>query len=75
MHAEPLKDAITKAGGPVALSRALGISSAAVCQWRQCPVLRVIAVEKATGVPRHELRPDVYPPPAQVGAVQHGAAA
>ena len=26
------------------------------------PAERVLAVEKATGVPRHQLRPDLYPP-------------
>jgi DNA-binding transcriptional regulator YdaS (Cro superfamily) len=56
-----LKAAIDAAGGPVALGRELGISSAAISQWDVCPPLRVIAVEKASGVSRHRLRPDLYP--------------
>lgn len=40
----------------------LGISSQAVSQWRRIPVSRVLDVERVTGVPREQLRPDVYPP-------------
>ncbi|WP_310349346.1 Cro/CI family transcriptional regulator [Methylobacterium sp. BE186] len=56
-----LKSAIEKAGGPAALGRTLGISSAAISQWNVCPPLRVLAVEAASGVSRSELRPDLYP--------------
>jgi hypothetical protein len=38
-----------------------GIESAAVRQWHQVPPLRVIEVEKATGISRHDIRPDLYP--------------
>ena len=41
----------------------LGISEQAVGQWTQVPINRVLEVEKFTGVARHELRPDIYPPP------------
>ena len=41
---------------------ALGISPAAVGQWRRVPAERVIAVEAITGISRAELRPDLYPP-------------
>jgi DNA-binding transcriptional regulator YdaS (Cro superfamily) len=63
MSEAPLKRALDAAGGPSALGRELGISSAAVSQWEQVPPLRVLDVERITGVPRHELRPDLYPPP------------
>jgi DNA-binding transcriptional regulator YdaS (Cro superfamily) len=56
-----LDRAIAAIGGPAALGRELGISSQAIAQWRRCPPLRVLGVERATGVPRHELRPDLYP--------------
>lgn len=60
MSEDALKKAIEIAGGPVALSRALGISSQAIPQWRQAPPNRVLEIERITGVSRHELRPDVF---------------
>lgn len=60
MSEDALKKAIEIAGGPVALSRALGISSQAIPQWRQVPPNRVLEIERITGVSRHELRPDVF---------------
>ena len=62
MTDEALQKAIDAAGGPVALSRHLGISSQAIAQWRQAPPARVIEIEKLTGVSRHELRPDIFGP-------------
>lgn len=44
-----------------ALADELGITNSAVWQWRRVPAERVIDVEKFTGIPRHELRPDLYP--------------
>ena len=58
----PLERAIEKAGGLVKLAGALGVTKQAVSQWDEVPPLRVLAVERASGVPRHELRPDLYPP-------------
>lgn len=52
--------AIDAAGGISALARKLGISQAALSKWRRVPAHQIIAVEKATGVPREELRPDLY---------------
>lgn len=65
MSEAALKRAVENAGGSVALSIKLGISSAAIRQWDQVPPLRVLDVERLTGVPRHELRPDLYPPPSR----------
>ncbi|WP_082494625.1 MULTISPECIES: Cro/CI family transcriptional regulator [unclassified Methylobacterium] len=64
MSEAALKKAIELAGGHAALARSLGISSAAISQWQSCPPLRVLKVEAASGVPRHELRPDLYQSPA-----------
>jgi DNA-binding transcriptional regulator YdaS (Cro superfamily) len=61
MSTEALNRAIEAAGGQSALARALGISPQAIDQWTKAPPLRVIAIEKASGVSRHELRPDLYP--------------
>lgn len=43
------------------LAETLGISVAAVCQWDRVPAERVLDVERATGISRHDLRADLYP--------------
>jgi DNA-binding transcriptional regulator YdaS (Cro superfamily) len=62
-------DAITEAvsrteGGQAALARALGVTPQAVSQWvkgtRPVPPRHALAIELATGVSRHDLRPDVF---------------
>ncbi len=59
-----MDDALTKAkeaaGGTVALARAIDLSSQAVSQWHRVPAARVLDVERATGVSRHILRPDIF---------------
>ncbi|HEX2554212.1 MAG TPA: Cro/CI family transcriptional regulator [Microvirga sp.] len=60
--------AIEAYGGGAALARRLGISRNAVSEWRakqRIPVERVLDLERLTGIPRHELRPDIYPAPRQ----------
>lgn len=58
---EALKRAIEAAGGLAALAAPLGISAQAISQWDEVPPLRVLAVERASGVSRYDLRPDLYP--------------
>ncbi|SHF04513.1 DNA-binding transcriptional regulator YdaS, prophage-encoded, Cro superfamily [Kaistia soli DSM 19436] len=53
--------AIQAVGSAKALAEQLGISLQAVSQWKCIPSGRVLAVERVTGVPRHVLRPDIYP--------------
>jgi len=51
------------AGGSVGIARLLGdLTPQAVGQWKEIPVKRVLTLEKLTGIARHELRPDIYPP-------------
>jgi DNA-binding transcriptional regulator YdaS (Cro superfamily) len=59
---DALQRALTAAGGTVALARAIGVSHQAVVRWSRVPPLRVLAVEKVTGISREILRPDIYPP-------------
>lgn len=56
-----LQEAIRAVGGISALSRLLGIAQPSVSIWTRIPAERVLAVESATSVPRHVLRPDLYP--------------
>ena len=59
-----LLHAVAQAGGQAALARKLKVKPQAVHQWLtagKVPVLRVLAVEAATGVSRKALRPDIYP--------------
>ncbi|MBW5434088.1 molecular chaperone [Bradyrhizobium canariense] len=53
--------AIDAAGGVAQLARKIHISQPSISNWSKIPAQRVIAVEAATGVPRAELRPDLYP--------------
>ncbi|MFG0353555.1 transcriptional regulator [Pseudomonas sp. zbq_5] len=51
-------------GGQSKLARLLNIKPQAVQHWcstGKIPAERVLSVETATGISRHELRPDLYP--------------
>lgn len=49
-----------RGGGVNALAAKLGISHQAIVQWKIVPLLRVVDVERVTGIPREEIRPDFY---------------
>jgi len=51
-------------GGNVGIARALGgaITPQAVSQWKKVPAERVLALSIASGVPCHDLRPDIFVP-------------
>ena len=56
-----LDEYLTVRGNTARLANALGITHAAVTQWKgKCPAERVISVEVVTGIPREALRPDLY---------------
>jgi DNA-binding transcriptional regulator YdaS (Cro superfamily) len=61
MSETPLDRAINAAGGLTKLAASLNITKQAVAQWDEVPPLRVLEVERVSGVPRSELRPDLYP--------------
>jgi DNA-binding transcriptional regulator YdaS (Cro superfamily) len=56
-----LEAALAASGKAVHLATQLGITPQAIAGWRRVPAERVIDVEKATGVSRQVLRPDLYP--------------
>ncbi len=57
---QALAHVLEVAGGPVALSRKIGITSQAIAQWRQIPIDQVLAIEAALGIAREDLRPDYF---------------
>lgn len=61
-----LRAAIKAIGSQSATGRLLGVSQAAVWRWLDkelpLPAEHVLAVEAATGISRHALRPDIYGP-------------
>ena len=63
---EALKAAVNRAGSQSALARIVGVGQPAVWKWLQSgkrlPAEHVLTVERETGVSRHVLRPDIYPP-------------
>lgn len=64
MNENPATKAANAAGGQSALARALGCTPQAVqrmCATGRIPAERVLQIESASGVSRHELRPDIYP--------------
>lgn len=68
-----LERAIASVGSQAAMGRLCGVSQPAVSLWvrrqKALPAEHVLKVEAATGISRHDLRPDLYPrdttPPAQ----------
>jgi DNA-binding transcriptional regulator YdaS (Cro superfamily) len=65
---EIVEMATAKVGGESALARALGIKVQSVQKWKKIPAERVLDVEYATGIPREQLRPDLYRRPSCSGS-------
>lgn len=54
--------AIEKAGGIRPLASILGIQHQAIHTWRRVPAERAIQIERALGIPKSQLRPDLWEP-------------
>lgn len=52
--------AIEIVGSHYRLAKKLGISGQAIQQWRTVPARWIVPIEEITGVPREELRPELY---------------
>lgn len=68
----PLALAVRKAGSQSAFGRLLGTRQSTVRDWllaNRLPAEHVLLVERETGVPKEELRPDIYPPDLNAGAI------
>jgi DNA-binding transcriptional regulator YdaS (Cro superfamily) len=57
-----IKTAIERAGGMRALARAMDVHYQSIQSWvkTRVPAERIVDIERVTGVPREELRPDLY---------------
>lgn len=60
MRCKPLAEYLAGRGRKTALARELKISPAAISQWDDVPTGRVLEVERLTGIPRQQLRPDLF---------------
>ena len=60
-----LERAVRKSGGQSAFARLHGVSQPTVWAWlkqgKPLPAELVLKTEAATGISRHDLRPDLYP--------------
>ena len=69
---ESLKRAVAAAGGQTAFGVLCGKKQGQVWYWlnkgKKLPAEHVQTVSAATGIPPHELRPDIFPAPPQAGA-------
>lgn len=64
----PLASYLRETKTPLAeLATKLGVQPPAVSKWsrRGVPAVRVLALAEATGIPRHKLRPDLFPEPSE----------
>jgi DNA-binding transcriptional regulator YdaS (Cro superfamily) len=52
-------------GGVRKLAAALGIKHTAFYSWTEIPDKRVRKISELTGIPLHELRPDLYDAPQE----------
>jgi len=62
--------AIAKAGGQTKLAQAIGVDQQLVHGWLHktrlgVPAEKCQAIEDATGIPKHKLRPDIFTAPAE----------
>jgi DNA-binding transcriptional regulator YdaS (Cro superfamily) len=55
-----LKIAIRAAGGVRSLARKLGVTHGTIVQWDRVPYVWLDKVEKATGIGREKLRPELF---------------
>ena len=51
-------------GAQAKIAVACKIGRSAVAQWREVPAERVVTIEQVTGIPREQLRPDLYRAPS-----------
>jgi hypothetical protein len=56
-----LMQAVEAVGSQVELARRIGVVQSAIHKWAtRIPADRVLDIERASGIPREKLRPDLY---------------
>jgi DNA-binding transcriptional regulator YdaS (Cro superfamily) len=56
----PLRELFRKVGTASEFAKAIGVTPQAISQWVKVPIWKAAEVERVTGVPRSELRPDIW---------------
>jgi DNA-binding transcriptional regulator YdaS (Cro superfamily) len=69
-----MPEIIQRAGGVTKLAAAVGRHHATILGWHRVPAEHAKAVAEASGIPLHELRPDLWEPPRRAGRPQTEAA-
>lgn len=77
----PVRDIVARVRSQAALALIVGVTQQTVSGWcrknKPLPAEHVLGVEAATGIPKEELRPDIYPRDAatvpQGGVAREGA--
>ena len=65
-HRNPIINRVFQTyGSCAAVAAAFGVSRQSVWAWKEIPLRHVKAIRDFTGIPLHELRPDVYEAPAK----------
>jgi pyruvate kinase len=82
---DPVLNMVRKVRGTAPrIAKACNINREAVWNWQRVPAEHVLTVEALLDIPRHKIRPDLYPPPQSPstqrwltnnGRKQHGARA
>jgi Putative antitoxin of bacterial toxin-antitoxin system, YdaS/YdaT len=55
-----LQRVLKTVGSRYQLAKMLGLTPPAIYKWKRIPADRIIAIEKATGIDRSKIRPDLY---------------
>lgn len=71
---ECLLNLIALVGGEPNLAKIADVKTPTIYDWKnsgQIPAARVIQIEAATGISRHDLRPDIYPREIEIKEAAH----
>ena len=61
---------VRRAGGGAVVARALNLHRSAPQKWQSVPPTYVSAISRLSGVPAHQIRPDVFDPPTVDGQAE-----